>query len=345
MSRYSRVMLGVRIAFAYVGTVIGAGFASGQEILQFFTMYGKRSAFSILLAAFLFVWVGVRVLKMGFELRARSFRDTIKLVFGRLSPFVNVYLLLAIMMVAAAMLAGAGALFEEYIRIPFYTGVAITAVVVWVFVAFGLKGIFAINAWIIPVILIFNVFVFAYSLQMDDYTYEVMPVFDVTVFDIVKAGISYASFNIVLAVGVLTSAGSGVDDPRVLKMGGVLGGVILGAMLLMSNYSLMRYVPEIYEFEVPMLYIVHRMGPFFCAAFAVVMWGAILTTLVANVFSVACAVNDIFKLPVHAALLMTIVACVALSFVGFSRIVAFIYPLLGVIGFIVIAVMIFLTKK
>jgi len=345
LSRYSRVMLGVRIAFAYVGTVIGAGFASGQEILQFFTIYGKYSVFSILLATFLFVWVGISVLKMGFESRSRSFRDTMKLVFGRLSPFVNAYMLLAIMMVAAAMLAGAGALFEEYIRIPFYTGVAITAVVVWVFVAFGLKGIFAINAWIIPVILIFNVFVFAYSLQMDDYAYEVMPVFDVTVFDIVKAGISYASFNIVLAVGVLTSAGSGVDDPRVLKMGGVLGGVILGAMLLMSNYSLMRYVPEIYEFEVPMLYIVHRMGPFFCAAFAVVMWGAILTTLVANVFSVACAVNDIFKLPVHAALLMTIVACVALSFVGFSRIVAFVYPLLGIIGFIVISVMFFLVKK
>jgi len=345
LGRHGRVTLGIKIAFAYVGTVIGAGFASGQEILQFFAVYGKRSNFSILLAAFLFVWVGVRILKMGFELRARSFRDTIKLVFGGLSPFVNAYMLLAVIMVAAAMLAGAGALFEEYIGLPSYTGVVIMTIVVWGVVAFGLKGILAINAWIIPVIVIFNVFVFAYSLLMDDYTYEVMPVFEVTAFDIIKTGISYASFNIVLAVGVLTSAGSGVDDPRVLKMGGVLGGVILGAMLLMSNYSLMRYVPEIYEFEVPMLYIVHRMGPFFCAAFVVVMWGAILTTLVANVFSVACAVNDIFKLPVHVALLMTIVACVALSFVGFSRIVAFVYPLLGIIGFIVISVMFFLVKK
>lgn len=345
MSRYSRVVSGIRIAFAYVGTVIGAGFASGQEILLFFTVYGKRSAFSILLAAFLFVWVGVKVLKMGFELRARSFRDTIKLVFGRLSPFVNAYLLLAITMVAAAMLAGAGALFEESIGLHSYIGVVMMAIAVWLIVTFGLKGILAINAWIIPVIVIFNVFVFAYSLLMDDYTYEVMPVFEVTAFDIIKTGISYASFNIVLAIGVLASAGSEVDDPRVLSVGGVLGGVILGAMLLMSNYSLIRYVPEIYEFEVPMLYIVHQMGPFFCAAFVVVMWGAILTTLVANVFSVSCAASDIFRLPMRIALLLTIVACAVLSFIGFSRIVAFIYPLLGVIGFIVISVMLFLIKK
>ena len=30
----------LRIAGVYVGTIIGAGYASGQEILQFFTGYG-----------------------------------------------------------------------------------------------------------------------------------------------------------------------------------------------------------------------------------------------------------------------------------------------------------------
>lgn len=345
MRKYGNVVSGIKIAFVYVGTVIGAGFASGQEILQFFTVHGRRSVFSILLAALLFVWVGIRVLKMGFELRARSFRDTVRLVFGSLSPFVNAYLLLAMTMVAAAVLAGAGALLEEYIHIPIYTGTAITAVIVGVFVAFGLKGIFAINAWIVPVIVTFNVLIFIYSLIIGDCTFEVMPVFDVTALDIIKTGISYASFNIVLAIGVLTSVGSEVEDSRVLNIGGVLGGVILGVMLLMGNYALIRCVPKVYEFEVPMLYIVQRMGPFFGAAFVAVMWGAILTTLVANVFSVACAASDIFKLPMRMALFVTLIVCAVLSLIGFSRMVAFIYPLLGMMGFIVILMMLFLVKK
>lgn len=345
MRRYRRIALGIRIALTYVGAVIGAGFASGQEILQFFTMYGKYSIFSILLAAFLFMWAGVGVLRMGFETRSRSFRDAVKVVFGRLSPLVNAYMLFAITAVAAAMLAGAGALFEEYISLPFYIGVAVTAVVTWVLVASGLKGIFAMNAWVIPFIIIFNIFVFAYSHWMDDYAYEYMPAFDVTAADVIKSAVSYVSFNIVLALGVLLSAGSEADEPWHLKLGGALGGLILGAMLLMNNYSLMRYVPEVYEFEVPMLYIVYRIGPFFRLAFVAVMWGAIITTLVANVFSVVCAINDLFKLPVHAALNGTMAACAALSFVGFSRMVAFVYPILGIIGVFVICMMFLLGKR
>ncbi|MBM7582086.1 putative membrane protein YkvI [Caldicoprobacter guelmensis] len=339
------IVLSIKIAFAYVGTVIGAGFASGQEILRFFTVYGKYSVFSIMLVAFLFVCVGIRVLRVGFELSAGSFRDAIRLVFGSLSPLVNAYLLLAIVMVAAAMLAGAGALLAEYIRLPVYMGMSVTAVIVGVFAAFGLKGIFAINAWIVPGILTFNVLVFIYSLMAGDSTFEVMPVFDVTLFDIIKTGVSYASFNIVLAMGVLTSVGCKVKDLRVLKVGGVLGGIILGTMLLMGNYSLMRCIPEVYEFEIPMLYIVRRMGYFFGAAFAIVMWGAIITTLVSNVFSVACAASDIFKLPMRMALFVTIIVCAVLSLIGFSRMVTFVYPLLGMIGFIVILVMFFLVKK
>ena len=30
----------VKIGFAYVGVVVGAGFSTGQEVMQFFTEYG-----------------------------------------------------------------------------------------------------------------------------------------------------------------------------------------------------------------------------------------------------------------------------------------------------------------
>lgn len=42
-SNRSLIYDGFRIAMAYVGTVVGAGFATGQEIIQFFTCYGYSS--------------------------------------------------------------------------------------------------------------------------------------------------------------------------------------------------------------------------------------------------------------------------------------------------------------
>lgn len=40
MHKYSEA---IKIAFAYVGVVVGAGFSTGQEVKQFFSMYGIYS--------------------------------------------------------------------------------------------------------------------------------------------------------------------------------------------------------------------------------------------------------------------------------------------------------------
>jgi uncharacterized membrane protein YkvI len=345
LRRENGIILAIKIAFAYVGAVIGAGFASGQEIMQFFTVYGNYSVCSIFIATFLFIWVGISILTIGFKLKPSSFRDTIRLVFGIISPFVNAYIVLAMVIIGAAMLAGSGVLFEEYARIPFWMGAAMTAAITWIIVIWGIKGIFTMNTWIIPLIIAFNIFIFGYSLQKGGFSGSVMSTFDMTGFDVIKTGVSYASFNIILSVGVLSSAGAEANHLKALSIGGLLGGSMLGTVLLMSNYSLMRHVPAVFDFEVPMLYIVYRIGGIFSGLFAVVMGGAILTTLVANVFSVTSVVHDTFKLPVSMSSLITIAACFMLSFLGFSHIVSWVYPLLGIIGFVLIAVLLFIYKK
>lgn len=50
------------IAGTYVATVIGAGFASGQEILSYFVIYGKQSLYGLLLVCVLFTLCALCVL-------------------------------------------------------------------------------------------------------------------------------------------------------------------------------------------------------------------------------------------------------------------------------------------
>ena len=42
------------VSFGYAAAVIGAGFASGQEIVSFFVKYGRYSLFGILIACLIF---------------------------------------------------------------------------------------------------------------------------------------------------------------------------------------------------------------------------------------------------------------------------------------------------
>ena len=48
----------LKFAGAFVAFLIGSGYASGQEIMQFFTAYGIWSIGGLLIALVLFTWLG-----------------------------------------------------------------------------------------------------------------------------------------------------------------------------------------------------------------------------------------------------------------------------------------------
>ena len=54
----------LKIAATYIGTVVGAGFATGQEILQFFSRFGVLGLLGIFLAAALFVFFGYLIMML-----------------------------------------------------------------------------------------------------------------------------------------------------------------------------------------------------------------------------------------------------------------------------------------
>lgn len=64
----------VKYAGAYIAFIIGSGFATGQEIIQFYTSYGIWGIGSIAISMFLFAWVGGTVTDMGF--RTKGIRST-----------------------------------------------------------------------------------------------------------------------------------------------------------------------------------------------------------------------------------------------------------------------------
>ena len=54
----------IMVAFAFVGVVVGAGFATGQEIFQFFTSNGIYSISGIIVTGLIITLAGVFVLTL-----------------------------------------------------------------------------------------------------------------------------------------------------------------------------------------------------------------------------------------------------------------------------------------
>ena len=57
----------MKFAGAFIAFIIGSGFATGQEIMQFFTSNGLYSLVSIIISLILFTYFGSTVMSCGFD--------------------------------------------------------------------------------------------------------------------------------------------------------------------------------------------------------------------------------------------------------------------------------------
>ena len=80
---------GFKIAFVYVGLVIGAGFASGQEIMRYFVKYNTRNLSGVVAATLMFICVAFLILKRTYKYNIKSFDEYIRAVAGRAAPIVR----------------------------------------------------------------------------------------------------------------------------------------------------------------------------------------------------------------------------------------------------------------
>ena len=71
------------IGFTYIGTIVGAGFATGQEIIQFFTLYGRMATLTIIVSSILFIWLGTKIMMISHEIKAHSYEDINIHLFGQ----------------------------------------------------------------------------------------------------------------------------------------------------------------------------------------------------------------------------------------------------------------------
>ena len=52
----------IQIAAVYVGTVVGAGFATGREIVEFFSRFGFIGLISMIMSGYILIFLGSKLM-------------------------------------------------------------------------------------------------------------------------------------------------------------------------------------------------------------------------------------------------------------------------------------------
>src|SRR5690554_3151982 len=115
-------------AATYIGTVVGAGFASGQEVLQFFGLLGPMGLPAIALSTLGFWIFGFMIMDLGRKLNADSHLPVLRSIGGRfLSPILDVVMTFFLFGALCAMIAGAGSVFQQEFDLPWIIGAGFLA--------------------------------------------------------------------------------------------------------------------------------------------------------------------------------------------------------------------------
>lgn len=321
-------------AATYIGTVVGAGFASGQEVLQFFGLLGSEGIWAIGLSTIGFWLFGFIIMDLGRRLGAESHLPVLQCVGGRfLTPILDVIMTFFLFGALSAMIAGAGSMFQQEFNIPWAVGAATLATLSLVTVLFGLKGIVTAVSAVVPFLIGGVVLVSIAVLVVRGPNFGAIPDKIVPVVPTWPlAGLTYVSYNIVMSVPVLAALGPTMNSSKDSLKSTFVGALGLGFSLLFVYLAIVSSFPEVIYQEVPMARLastVHELGT---PIYTLIFIAEVYTTAVADLYGLTVRLARPgtmgFRL---VAALSTILGVFAAS-VGFTNLVRIVYPLVGWAG-------------
>ena len=341
-----RDVSGLKIAMVYIGTVVGAGFATGQEVLQFFVAFGFSGVWGLLLSTALFIGYGILIMQIGMKTAATGHREILPQIGGSLfQTAMDVLIMVSLFAALTAMLAGTGAMFIQQFRLPPALGNALMALATVLTVLGGLRGVIRAISAVVPFLLVSVVVISVFALIEGLPDFSAVPAAPQRglMGNWLWAATLYGSYNILMSAAVLAPLGAEASNRRAIFRGGALGGIGLGVASLMIFLAIGANL-EVATLEVPILYLAAQISPLVGALFSVVLVAEIYTTAVGALYGFSARLTGL--VPRGKAGIMIGAATLAFfaSLFGFSNLVRYLYPLQGYGGLLFLVALLFAKK-
>ncbi|WP_257346853.1 YkvI family membrane protein [Pseudalkalibacillus decolorationis] len=319
-----------QIAAVYVGTVVGAGFATGKEIVEFFSRFGFLGFITILISGFLFITLGTKLMLKAIDLKASSYEELNEYLFGRwFAKGMNIVMMVMLLGVCAVMLSGAGAVFEEHLGLPKLVGVFLTILLTFAVMLVGVKGLYAVNSFVVPIMITFNLILMIYSVSDEHFlkSFLSVPLVD-NIWESAAAPFTYTALNLALAQAVLVPVAAEVNDKKIVRLGGLLGGALL-TIILISSHLTLTMLPNVEVYEIPMAIVMKDLVTGIYWIYVIIIYGEIFTSVIGNIYGLERQMSRYIQAKsiwIYSGIILIIYF---LSKIEYGVLLSYLYPLFG----------------
>lgn len=319
---------GLETAFVFIGLVIGAGFASGREIMEYFNFPSRTDHSGVVLATFLLICVCYVIMYKAYRDKIYTFDSYIGEIAGPLYTPVKIFMFIYLYCGFFTMLSGSGALLSQNFMVPSLCGIVLMALISFGVLSFDLKGIVAANTVLVPCLIAGVIYICINSVIFN--TQSVFSMGNLTRGTILSA-ICYVSYNTVSAASVLVPLSRGIKYKEI-RIAAVTGGFVLGLLILIIWTVQSMNFDKLWDSEIPMLKLAAMSGKSVKNITVAVLFMAISTTAISQGFGIL----GYFRIKsVKSRIIASAILCLSaipFALIKFSDLVAHLYNFFGIAG-------------
>ncbi|MCU9601922.1 hypothetical protein [Pallidibacillus thermolactis] len=337
----------LKIGSAFIGIIVGAAFASGQEILQYFTSFGLIGSIGAIISTAIFAYCGMVLVWLGSRTKATSHKEVIYQVSGRLvGTIIDYVLIFTLFGMGILMIAGAGASLHQQFALPYFVGSLIMTLLVFVSSLFNTSRVVSIISSVSPFLIILIIIISVYTLVTLDSSFASLNKLATAVEtpsslpNWFVSSLNYACMNLTLGASMAIISGSTIKDPKIAAFGGLAGGLGLGILIQLVHFAIFIKIEEVATLDMPLLGIINEISPILGTIMSIVIFGMIFNTTVSVVYGFVARLAQTGTKKFNVILVIALISEFGLSFIGFTGLVSSFLPLVGYLGVILIVALI-----
>lgn len=338
------LLLTFRLSGAYCAFLIGSGFATGQEILQFFAGYGLWGVAGCVVYFLIAAYLALSLLLAGRRHGLHNSDEVFRYYAGPvIGPVFGGYIVMVAFSLYVVMLSGAGAMLQQHLGIPTWAGALAMAVAVFLTLYFGLHELVDVIGAIGPLLILLLVAI-ALTALLDTPDHVLPGAVAAQQAEMLRAApnwwlsaLVYTAMCHTALAAFLPPLGATTENERSLRWVAVLGPLLFSIALAVCTLALLGGFPGIEAHMIPMLELARVATPALAEIFAWIVLAGIFTTAAPMLW--ITAVRFAPDGSVRYRVLMTVCAGLGLliaTSLPFDRLLNLIFPTVGWSGMLLV---------
>ncbi len=278
--------------FTVMGAVlafnIGTGFATGQEVMQYFSVFGWWSALTAVAFAATMA-IGIYCLAYASErFNLTTGEQVLKYYLGKgLGTVINYFYIFYLYMCVIVMYTGAASSLKEQYGAPMWVGAAIIAGTCCITSLFGLKSIVNIISKIGPILILIALVISLIAVVRGITSGSLVKGVELVSsgkIEHMKASNSWLIAGIILATStILWYPNFAVElkqehSMKNLMIGQTIGNSLVGAAEFVMGLAMIANISQVADLDVPFLYVASHIVKGFGSIYAIMIFAALFTT-------------------------------------------------------------------